>query len=288
MGYFLNGYNDTPYGGFFVAHYANCYYVGISNGTFSEQQIITSSNIGSQSVNYANSAGNADTVDGLHIHTGRNNLADRIVRTDVNGYIQAGWINTTSGAFTGTPTRIYASDDGYIRYMTPANFYKNTITEGSGDSSRALLFRGGDGKPYYTSNIQVDADSKVIKPSATNTGKLGLTDKRWGYVYAQYMYASSAFYQDSDIKLKENIKSLSKDLLDEVYNIKEVSFNWKKSGEKAFGYIAQDYEAISETFIGRNDDGTLSLNYTEVLVAQVAALKQKISQLENRIRILEN
>ena len=287
MGYFLSGYNDNPYGGFFVAHYANCYYVGISNGSFSEQQIITSSNIGSQSVNYATSAGNSDTVDSLHVHSGRNNEVNKIVRTDANGYIQAGWINTTSGEFTGTPTRIYASDDGYIRYMSPVNFYTKTILSGSGDSSRAILFRGGDGKPYYTTNIQIDADSKVIKPSANNTGSLGLDGTRWKTVYAYTMYAATAFYQSSDRTLKTNIQNISKDLLDRVYNINEVSFNWKDSGKEAFGYIAQDYEAISKTFVDKQDDGTLTLDYTKALVAQIAALKQKIVNLEECLHILE-
>jgi hypothetical protein len=68
-------------------------------------------------------ASNATTAGGLQIHTGRNNEANKIVRTDVNGYIQAGWINTTSGdRGTTAPTRIYASNDEYIRYYTPANF----------------------------------------------------------------------------------------------------------------------------------------------------------------------
>lgn len=140
-------------------------------------RVIDSSNIGSQSVNYANSAGwttklrrrddtsdyslqhhwtgtywylrgynssnsfhaevqvgyalDSDKVDGLHVHSGRNNEADKVVRTDVNGYIQAGWINTTSGAFTGTPDRVYASNDAYIRYMTPANFFKDLSNNGT-------------------------------------------------------------------------------------------------------------------------------------------------------------
>lgn len=66
FGYFLSGYDDTPYGGFYVCHYNTPYYVGISYGSFSEQQIITSSSIGSQSVNYANSAGSVawDNVSG--------------------------------------------------------------------------------------------------------------------------------------------------------------------------------------------------------------------------------
>ena len=65
----------------------------------------------------------ADLLDGLAMHTGRNNEANKVVRTDSNGYIQAGWINTTSGD-NGTTAidRVYASSDGYIRYYTPANF----------------------------------------------------------------------------------------------------------------------------------------------------------------------
>ena len=34
-----------------------------------------------------NITGNADTVDGLHVHSERNNEANKIVRTDANGYI---------------------------------------------------------------------------------------------------------------------------------------------------------------------------------------------------------
>jgi hypothetical protein len=66
----------------------------------------------------------ADLLDGLELHTGRNNNANKVVRTDGNGYIQAGWINTTSGATTGT-NRIYTSNDGYIRYCTMATFKTN-------------------------------------------------------------------------------------------------------------------------------------------------------------------
>lgn len=67
--------------------------------------------------------GNAATAYGLAVHTGRNNEANKVVRTDGSGYIQAGWINTTSGD-NGTTAidRVYASSDGYIRYYTPANF----------------------------------------------------------------------------------------------------------------------------------------------------------------------
>jgi len=68
----------------------------------------------------------------IGLHTGRNNEVNKVVRTDDYGYIQAGWINTTSGSMDGsTPTRIYASYDGYIRYMTPAYFFSNLSNSGT-------------------------------------------------------------------------------------------------------------------------------------------------------------
>ena len=61
----------------------------------------------------------ADLLDGLQLHTGRNNVANRVVRTDGNGYIQAGWINTTSGTSNRTlPNKFYGSNDDYLRYYT--------------------------------------------------------------------------------------------------------------------------------------------------------------------------
>lgn len=39
MGYFLNGYDSTPYGGFFVAHYNAPRYVGIQAGTYTEWEL---------------------------------------------------------------------------------------------------------------------------------------------------------------------------------------------------------------------------------------------------------
>lgn len=81
---------------------------------------------------------NADLLDGLDVHTSTNNEVNKIVRTDSNGYIQAGWINTISGN-NGTTAidRVYASSDGYIRYYTPTNFRTvlNVPTRTGGDAS---------------------------------------------------------------------------------------------------------------------------------------------------------
>ena len=73
-----------------------------------------------------NVTGNANTTGGLAVHSSTNNEPNKIVRTDSNGYIQAGWINTISGDNgTNSINRIYASNDQYLRYYTPANFIKS-------------------------------------------------------------------------------------------------------------------------------------------------------------------
>lgn len=90
------------------------------------------------------------------IHLGRNNEANKLVRTDANGYLNTGWINTTSGAFTETPSRIYASNDAYIRYMTPANFFP-TLTN---DDNQLSITVGGQNRKltveYATNSDTVD------------------------------------------------------------------------------------------------------------------------------------
>lgn len=44
FGYFLSGYDNNPYGGFFSAHYNTPYYVGIQNGTYTESVLLSSTN----------------------------------------------------------------------------------------------------------------------------------------------------------------------------------------------------------------------------------------------------
>jgi len=70
------------------------------------------------------SALDADLLDGYHVETGgRNENADRVVKTDSNGYLLTGWINTTSGDNSSAiPNRMYCSDDGYLRYVDLASF----------------------------------------------------------------------------------------------------------------------------------------------------------------------
>jgi len=109
--------------------------------------------------------GNAATVGTLSINTsGRNDVANQIVRTDSNGYIQAGWINTTSGdQGTAAIDRVYASYDGYIRYYSPTNF--RTVLD--------VPTRGGSGASgTWSISVTGTAASETL---GTVTGRGGST-----------------------------------------------------------------------------------------------------------------
>jgi hypothetical protein len=67
----------------------------------------------------------ADLLDGLQLHAGRNSEANKVVRTDANGYIQSYYINTNIGISEGLShdlTKVYMSNDDYIRTMGKSDF----------------------------------------------------------------------------------------------------------------------------------------------------------------------
>ena len=76
----------------------------------------------------------ADTVDGVHASYTRNS-ANTIPVRDANGYLNLGWINTTSGNTTNASTDYYVNtNDGYIRKKTLANVRTEIMGVSSGDS----------------------------------------------------------------------------------------------------------------------------------------------------------
>jgi hypothetical protein len=95
-------------------------------------------------------AENANTVGGLALNGLRNNEANKIVKTDGSGYLQAGWINTPSGK-TNTATLFACfnhTNDMYLRYMTAADMRKRLAVDGkiiSGVNPNGRYIKFNDG-----------------------------------------------------------------------------------------------------------------------------------------------
>jgi hypothetical protein len=141
-----------------------------------------------------------------------NNEANKVVRTQSNGYTYFGWINTTSGNAGSTAMdRIYASYDSFLRYYTPAEFanqilalgsVKNSHTHAASEITSGTLAtaRGGTGLSSFTSgsyfyasssstisqrtSAQVLSDIGAAPVSHTHDEIAGLTMRRYASTFA--------------------------------------------------------------------------------------------------------
>lgn len=149
-------------------------------------------------------AADSNLLDGLDLHTGRNNQANKVVRTQGNGYAEFGWINTTSGNTTGTITDVYVNtNDGYIRKATKSHFQSqlsiptntNELTNGAGfltSLSGAVLTTGtqtvGGAKTFssdtkFSGNVGINGATSIDSPldiAAASTSNNALFQK-WYY-----------------------------------------------------------------------------------------------------------
>ena len=105
--------------------------------TFSSAQTLPSSSYVNGTL--VGNVANSDTCDGLHVHGGRNNEANKIVRTDGSGYLQVGYINSSNGdeGNNSSPARVWGTNgsDSYMRtYLTSALSVKYAASAGNADT----------------------------------------------------------------------------------------------------------------------------------------------------------
>jgi uncharacterized protein YunC (DUF1805 family) len=256
-----------------------------------------------KSVNYATSAGsagNATTAGGLAVATGRNNSANQIVRTQENGYIHCGYINSSNGdeGNNSSPSRVWGTNgsDSYLRtYLTSALSVSYAASAGavawSGISSKPTTISGfGITDAITTSNIgsqsvnyATSAGSvsgtvarATLADNATNaTSATNATYAR--YVYDNGAYSGGAAYREASGMYVAYAASAGSAPASDVYS-------WAKQPNAPTGtstYVgASGYTAVSGTVTIAGSGGTsvtqsgntiyISSNTTAVYAADLA------------------
>ena len=105
----------------------------------------------------------------------------------------------------------------------------------------------------------------------------------------------TASQSNSDIRLKENIQVIP-DAVSKVKSLRGVTFNFKESGEKSTGLIAQEVqevlpEAVYTAPAFKEGDDFLALHYGNTVGLLVEAIKEQQTQIESltkRIKELED
>jgi hypothetical protein len=86
----------------------------------------------------------------------------------------------------------------------------------------------------------------------------------------------------SDAKYKENIQHIAS-ALDTINSIQGVSFNWKETGQRSYGVIAQDLIKVLPELVHSAERG-LTVSYLPLIAILIEAIKeqqQQIDQLKN-------
>lgn len=193
-----------------------------------------------------------------------------------------------------------------LRVGSQAAFQPATNTSGSAEiySNYSLFLKPED---------HVIAHSTSVRPRYTNSTHLGMAAYRWDGVYVN----SVGVNQSSDIRLKNNVRTIKDSLLDYIGELKPIEYEGE-NGETSFGYSAQDYlgvlskyaykelgmrsSEVLSTFNSINKaDSYLGINYKEIEVlkgayrdkrindntGKIVHIEDEVTQLKNRIKQLE-
>tara|TARA_B100000963_G_scaffold50553_1_gene38718 strand:+ start:9327 stop:9794 length:468 start_codon:yes stop_codon:yes gene_type:complete len=98
---------------------------------------------------------------------------------------------------------------------------------------------------------------------------------------------AASFDVNSDVRLKNSIKSLSKQEIQHLDKLKHIipkSYNLNNKEKKTFGFIAQEMEKIYPNLVNTNNKGIKSIDYIQLiplLLLQSNNLERKIEELKN-------
>lgn len=95
--------------------------------------------------------------------------------------------------------------------------------------------------------------------------------------------ATNHLLSGSDIRLKTNIDVFRPDNWVENIILKEFSFK-NDLNRKRYGVIAQELELIAPEMVVTGEDGIKYVSYTDVLVAKISWLENKVKELEQRLK----
>ena len=207
----------------------------------------------------------ADVLDGQHgsYYTNASNIS--------SGTLAAARVATLNQNTTGSSASCTGNAATATQLATARNISGASFNGTADITLNNSNITNGAGYTTYTSNQATNNNSNVT----------------FGTVNCSSLTSSGDVTAFSDKRLKENIEVIP-NALDKVKAINGVSFDWKKTGEKSAGVIAQEVqevlpEAVKEVIPIGGGDSHLAVNYhalTSILIESIKELQARVQQLE--------
>ena len=168
-----------------------------------------------------------------------------------------------------------------------------------------------EGNVTINGSLEIDPDSAsrtlILRDSsgniATSVGLLGMETENFSSQYIEgnnatidNLTVTNSFSNNSDRRLKEDIKDLEDKYISLIKEIKPVKFKYKKSKEEKIGFIAQDVETalkkqnLINTITKKQLNGFYSLDYIQlipILWKVIQEQQETIEKLQGKISKLE-
>tara|TARA_E500000318_G_scaffold105106_1_gene111698 strand:+ start:94 stop:1470 length:1377 start_codon:yes stop_codon:yes gene_type:complete len=171
-----------------------------------------------------------------------------------------------SGSMTGSFTGSFTGSGAALVGVISSSF--------SETASFALNAGGGAGAGFPFSGSADITGSLNVSGSTSITGSLNAT----------------SITETSALRFKENINEITSS--DIVYNLRPVTFDWKKDGSHDIGLIAEEVGNHMTELVSKDQEGNIEgVKYTKLtslLIKAVQDQQQTINELTTRISNLEN
>ena len=190
---------------------------------------------------------------------------------------------STLGGFGGGSGVTFASSGG-AQFATDL-----TVNKSDGSMNKDVTFYGDTAGAYFQwdggeDRVKIHNGSAQVLEMGNTTNGFAI-DVANGSANVNKVRAA-AFVTYSDESLKQDVQTMNT-ALDTVMSLNGVEFTWKDSGERDFGFIAQDVQNVLPKAVHTAGNGVQGVDYSRLTSVLVEAVKAQQVQIEELKALLK-